>query len=58
MNFKALFLFVWFILIGGAAIAGEQHRARIEIAVDDDATGGQTFVFDSKDAGFDMLFVS
>jgi hypothetical protein len=58
MNFKALFLVFWFILIGGAAIAGEQHRARIEIAVDDDATGGQTFVFDSEDAGFDVLYVT
>lgn len=41
MNFKTLALFFWVFLIAGAAIAGEEHRTRIEIAVDDDATGGQ-----------------
>ena len=54
MRFKTLTLFFWVFLIASAAIAGEQHRTRIEIAVEDDETGDQSFVFDSKDAGFDL----
>ena len=40
MRFKTVTLFFWGFLIASAAIAGEEHRTRIEIAVDDDATGG------------------
>ena len=36
------------------ASAGEQQQTRIEIAIDDDADGQQSFVFDSEDAGFDL----
>lgn len=54
MNFKALALFFWVFLIAGAAIAGEEQRTRIEIAVDDDAMSSQSFVFDSEESGFDL----
>ena len=50
MRFKTLALFFWVFLIASAAIAGEEHRTRIEIAVNDDVSGGQSFVFDSKDS--------
>ncbi len=54
MNFRALVVFFWVCLIGTAAVAGEERQTRIEIAVDDDASGEQTFVFDSQEAGFDL----
>ncbi len=54
MNFRALVVFFWACLIGTAAVAGEERQTRIEIAVDDDAAGEQTFVFDSQEAGFDL----
>ena len=54
MNFRALVVFFWVCLIGTAAVAGEERQMHIEIAVDDDASGEQTFVFDSQEAGFDL----
>ena len=54
MNFRALVVFSWVCLVGTAAVAGEEQRTRIEIAVDDDASGERTFVFDSQEAGFDL----
>jgi hypothetical protein len=54
MNSRALVVFFWACLIGTAAVAGEERQTRIEIAVDDDASGEQSFVFDSQDAGFDL----
>ena len=54
MNFRALVVFFWVCLIGTAAVAGEERKTRIEIAVADDASGEQTFVFDSQEAGFDL----
>lgn len=54
MNSRALVVFFWACLIGTAAVAGEERQTRIEIAVDDDASGEQTFVFDSQEAGFDL----
>ena len=50
MRFKTITLFLWIFLIASAAIAGEEHRTRIEIVFDDDTSGGQSFVFDSKDS--------
>lgn len=58
MNFRAIVVFFWAGLIGTAAMAGEEHRTRIEIAVDDDASGEQAFVFDSQEAGFDLHSLS
>lgn len=54
MNIRGLVVFIWACLIGTAALAGEERRTRIEIAVDDDSSGEQSFVFDSQEAGFDM----
>jgi len=54
MNFRALVVFFWVCLIGTAAVAGEERQMHIEIAVDDDASGEQTFIFDSQEAGFDL----
>ncbi len=54
MNFRAVALFFWTFLIGTAAVAGEERRTRIEIAVDDNGSGEQSFVFDSREAGFDL----
>lgn len=54
MNSRALVVFFWACLIGTAAVAGEKRQTRIEIAVDDDAAGEQSFVFDSQEAGFDL----
>jgi len=49
-KFAVLF---WAFLLATAAVAGEEYRTRIEIQVDDDESGHQSFKFDSKDAGFD-----
>lgn len=54
MNLRAVGVLFWTCLIGTAAIAGEEYRTRIEIAVDDDASGQQSFLFDSQAAGFDL----
>ncbi len=54
VNTRALIVFLWTCLIGSAAMAGEEYRTKIEIAVDDEATGQQTFRFDSADSGFDL----
>lgn len=54
MNFKTFSVLLLATLLGTAAIAGEEHRTHIEIVVDDDASGHQTFLFDSQDAGFDL----
>lgn len=45
---------LWAFLLATAAVAGEQHRTHIKIAVDDDDNGQQAFMFDSDDAGFDL----
>lgn len=54
MNFRAIALISWACLMATSAIAGEEHRTRIEIKVDDNASGQQSFSFDSLDAGFDL----
>lgn len=54
MDFRATALISWVCLMATSAIAGEEFRTRIEIEVDDDASGQQAFSFDSQDAGFDL----
>ena len=54
MKFKKYAVLLWAILLATAAVAGEEHRTHIRIAVDDDGTGQQSFMFDSDDAGFDL----
>lgn len=54
MTIRKFAVLFWAFLIASAAIAGEEQRTRIEIDVDSDAAGHQTFKFDSKDAGFNL----
>ena len=54
MKFKKYAVLFWAFLLATAAVAGEEHRTHIKIAVDDDGTGQQSFMFDSDDAGFDL----
>jgi len=54
MNLRTITVFFWACLVGTAAVAGDEQRTRIEIAVEDDASGQQTFHFDSQEAGFDL----
>ncbi len=51
---KKYAVLLWAFLLATAAVAGEAHRTHIKIAVDDDGTGQQSFIFDSDDAGFDL----
>ena len=53
MTIKKFAVLMWASLLATAAIAGEQHRTRIEIAVDDDS-GPASLMFDSQSAGFDL----
>lgn len=54
MNLRTITVFFWACLVGTAAVAGDEQRTRIEIAVEDDTSGQQTFHFDSQEAGFDL----
>lgn len=54
MIFQKTAVLIWAILLATAAIAGEEHRTKIEIQVDDDESGLQSFKFDSEDAGFNL----
>ena len=53
MNIKSIAAGV-LALLAATAQAGEDQKTRIEIALDDDTSGKQSFVFDSQDAGFDL----
>ena len=52
--FRKFVVLFWAFLLATAAIAGEEYRTKIEIAIDDDDSGHQSFAFDSKDAGFSL----
>ena len=52
MNFKGIIVSFFTLMLGAAAFAGEQHRTRVELAVDEDDS--HVFSFDSADAGFDL----
>jgi len=54
MNLRTITVFFWACLVGTAAVAGDEQRTRIEIAVEDDASSQRTFHFDSQEAGFDL----
>jgi len=54
MNFSLVSAVACTLLVAAASQAGEGRKSRIEIAIDDDTTGEQSFVFDSEDAGFDL----
>ena len=51
---KTLGVFFWACLMGTAVLAAAERQTRIEIAVDDEMSGEQSFVFDSEAAGFDL----
>ena len=53
MNIRKFAVLVWAFLLGTAAIAGEQHRMRIEIAVESES-GPRSFMFDSEESGIDL----
>ena len=54
VKIKKYAILVWAFLLATAAVDGEEHRTHIKIAVDDDGSGQQSFMFDSDDAGFDL----
>ena len=54
MKVKALAALATAIVLSAAALASEHRRMHIEIAVDVDENGAQSFSFDSDEAGFDL----
>ena len=54
MIFKKYLVLVWSILLASAAVAGDQERTHIKIAVDNDTAGEQTFTFNSEESGLDL----
>jgi len=51
---RALFVVFWVCLIATAAVAGEERRTEIKIAVDGDAGKHEVFRFDSADSDVDI----
>lgn len=54
MNMSKFVILIWAFLLATAAVAGDEQRTKIAIAVEGDAAGEQSFHFDSEDAGFDL----
>ena len=54
VKIKKYVVLFWAFLLATAAVAGEEHRTHIKIAVEDDGSGQQSFIFDSDDSGFDL----
>lgn len=54
MTLRTFMLFFWAFLIASAAVAGEERRTEIKIAVDGDDTGHKVFHFDSQDSDIDL----
>ena len=54
VKIKKYAVLLWAFLLATAAVAGEEHRTHIKIALDDDGSGQQSFMFDSDDADFDL----
>ncbi len=54
MTAKAIVISLFAVMLGAAALAGEEHRMQIEVALDDDQSGEQLFRFDSKHSGFNL----
>lgn len=54
MTLRTFVLFFWVFLIASAAVAGEERRTEIKIAVDGDDSGHQVFHFDSQDSDLDL----
>ena len=54
MTLRTLTVFFWVCLIGAAAVAGEEPRTEIKIAIDGEDTGHRVFRFDSEDSDVDL----
>jgi len=54
VTFRKFIVFFWICLIGTAAVAGEEHRTKIEIAVDSENAEHRVFRFDSQDSDVDL----
>ena len=54
MTLRTFMVFFWACLIATAAVAGEEHRTEIKIAVDGDNTGHKIFRFDSQDSDINL----
>ncbi len=54
MRLRTLAVFLWCLLIAGATLASEQHRAEIRIEIDGDDSEHSVFMFDSQDSGIDL----
>ena len=54
MTLRTLAVFFWACLIGTAAVAGEEHRTEIKIAIDGEDATHRVFRFDSQDSDVDL----
>ena len=54
MRLRSFAVFLWACLIASAAVAGEERRTEVKIAIDGDDNGHSVFRFDSDDAGIDL----
>ena len=54
MTIRTIAVFLWACLIATAAIAGEEHRTQIKIAVDGDGEDHQFIEFDSQNSDVDL----
>ncbi|MBT8091652.1 MAG: hypothetical protein KJN77_01360 [Gammaproteobacteria bacterium] len=54
MNSSKYAVLIWAFLLATAAVAGDEQRTKIAIAVEGDAPGEQSFHFDSEESGFDL----
>ena len=54
MNVRAATLFFWGFLIAGAAVASEEYRSEIKIAIDSDGDEPQVFEWHSDDPDADL----
>jgi len=54
VTLRTFTVFLWACLIGTAAIAGEEHRTRIKIAVDGEGQDHQVIEFDGQGADIDL----
>jgi len=54
VNSRAFVVFLWGCLIATAAVAGEEHKTVIKIAVDDEAGAQKEFSWHSDDADLDL----
>ena len=54
MSIRTIAVFLWVCLIATAAVAGEEHRTQIKIAVDGDGQDHQIIEFDSQNSDVDL----